>query len=145
MSEPSRLVVTRVLPAPIARVFDAWTRSETLARWFTCTPAWDATAESDLRVGGRYRVVMREGARVAGVAYGEYLEVDPPRRLVFTWSSEGNAPVQGSVVTVELEPLGAHTRLTLTHDLDPSSAVGRAHARGWDGTLARLRAWLVDA
>ncbi|AKF02949.1 SRPBCC family protein [Sandaracinus amylolyticus] len=145
MSDASRLVVTRVLPAPIARVFDAWTRSETLARWFTCTPAWDATAESDLRVGGRYRVVMHEGSRVAGVAYGEYLEIDRPRRLVFTWSAEGNAPVQGSVVTVELEAIGARTRLTLTHDLDPGSEVGRAHARGWDGTLARLCGWLEGA
>jgi uncharacterized protein YndB with AHSA1/START domain len=125
------------LPASLERVFEAWSRPEALSRWFVVEPSWRARATNDFRVGGGYRVEMRRDDGTIFVAFGEYLEIDPPRRLVFTWSSAA-PPVRRSVVTIELAPAGAATELTLTHDLLPDSPEGRAHAIGWDGSLSSL-------
>jgi len=141
MKAPS-LRVKRLLPAEVNRVFDAWKRADAMSRWFACDPGWTATATNDFRVGGKYRIEMRCGDDTLGVASGEYLEVDPPHRLVFTWSSEGRVNVTNSVVTVDLKESGALTELTLTHDLDPGTAVGRAHSGGWEGALTKLEGYL---
>lgn len=98
------------------------------------TPVGNAEAELDVRVGGRLRIVMR-GDGMTIVHTGEYLEVDPPRRLVFTWSSpytEGP-----SVVTVDLLPSGDETELVLTHSALPAQIV-ESHRGGWSAMIARL-------
>jgi uncharacterized protein YndB with AHSA1/START domain len=73
--------------------------------------------------------------------HGEYLEIEAPRRLRFTWSS----PVaQGTTVTVELSPVAGGTHLRLTHEgLDPETTP--AHAKGWAGCLAQLERFLEEA
>ena len=50
--------------------------------------------------------------------------------------------VQNSIVTIELKPIGAKTELALTHNLDPETREGRAHAQGWEGSLANLERYL---
>jgi uncharacterized protein YndB with AHSA1/START domain len=125
------LVVERVLQAAAEEVFDAWTTPSRLAAWMS--PVGAAEAEVDLRVGGSFRVVMVE-ARIEHT--GEYLEIDPPRRLVFTWVS----PFPGgesSVVTVELHPLEDGTRVVLTHERLPENVVG-GHRDGWGTMIERL-------
>jgi uncharacterized protein YndB with AHSA1/START domain len=129
--------VTRVLPAPIDRVFAAWSSAAMLSRWFVVDPGWTAKAACDFREGGKYRVEMHRPDGTVFVCFGEYLEIAPPRRLVFTWSSSPIV-VTNSRVTLELAPSGTGTALTLTHELLPDDDVGRAHASGWDGTLANL-------
>jgi len=141
MKTPS-LCVQRLLPADVNRVFDASRRAEAMSRWFVCDPAWTAVATNDFRVGGRYRIEMRRGDNVVGVASGEYLEVAPPHRLVFTWSSEGRVNVAHNIVTIELKESGASTELTLTHNLDPGTVVGRAHGEGWEGAVTNLEGYL---
>ncbi len=82
-----RLEIERTFDAPAQVVFDAWTNEAVLRRWFHAGPQWETpTAEVDLRVGGRLRLVMRdpEAGEDHG-AGGEYTLVDPPRRLAFTW------------------------------------------------------------
>jgi uncharacterized protein YndB with AHSA1/START domain len=86
------------LPASIEEVYAAWTNPETMARWLS--PVGHAEVEADVRVGGKFRVVM--GAGQANLEHtGEYLTVDPPRELSFTWESPytGREP---SIVTVTL-------------------------------------------
>jgi uncharacterized protein YndB with AHSA1/START domain len=136
------LCVKRVLRADVHRVFAAWSRAEVMSGWFVCDPGWTAKATNELRIGGKYRVVMSSGERTVGIAFGEYLEIEPPHRLVFTWSSEGGVGVEKSIVTIELKELGESTELTLTHDLRPDSEEGRAHARGWEGSLTNLDLYL---
>ncbi len=139
------LQLKRVLPADIHRVFDAWRTAEAMSRWFVCDHDWTATATNDFRVGGKYRVEMRNGERTVGVASGEYREIDPPRRLVFTWRSEGPVGIDHSIVTIELKALGAKTELSLRHDIAPETPPGRAHAEGWRGCLANLEQYLENS
>jgi uncharacterized protein YndB with AHSA1/START domain len=129
--------VTRVLPADIHRVFDAWSSAEAMSKWWVVEPSWKAKVASDFRVGGKYRVEMHRDDGTVFVAWGEYLAIEPPRRLVFTWHSAAPA-IQNSKVTIELTRVGASTELTVIHELLPDTPEGRAHAIGWEGTLAVL-------
>jgi uncharacterized protein YndB with AHSA1/START domain len=134
--------IRRVLPADIARVFAAWSSGAAMSKWFVCDSTLEPTATADFRVGGKYRVEMRQGDRVVGLASGEYREIKPPHRLVFTWTSEGRIGVRNSLVTIELKRVGLHTELFLVHDLSLDSPEGQAHAEGWEGCLRNLAGYL---
>lgn len=138
----SSIVLTRVISAGIERVFEAWTRPDLLSQWFA--PAADSTAvvTNSVRVGGRYRIAIHQGGRDIGGAWGEYVEIDPPRRLVFTWTSDGAVRVNNSVVTLDLRRVPGGTELTLTHTVQPDTQEGRAHGRGWAATLVSLERFL---
>jgi uncharacterized protein YndB with AHSA1/START domain len=127
------LVIERVLAASPAEVFDAWTAPARMADWMS--PFGHAEATVDLRVGGAFLVVM-VGADERIEHTGEYLELDPPRRLVFTWTSPHTGP-EPSLVTVELHPHDVGTRLTLSHERLPSEVV-ESHRGGWGSMLERL-------
>lgn len=134
MSEQAgALVLERVLPAPPEEVFAAWTTPDAMAAWMS--PVGHAEAEVDLREGGVFRVVM-VGSDFHIEHTGTYLELDPPRRLVFTWVSPYTGP-EPSLVTVELHPHPEGTRLVLTHERLPHDVVG-SHRNGWGTMLERL-------
>lgn len=135
------VIARRVLPAEVQRVFDAWGSAEALSRWFVVDPTWKAKATTDFRIGGKYRIEMDRGDGTIFLAFGEYLKIESPRLLVFTWNS-AIPVVQKSVVTIELKPVGTQTELTLTHELLPDTDEGRAHAIGWDRSLANLEQYL---
>jgi uncharacterized protein YndB with AHSA1/START domain len=92
---------------------------------------------SEPEPGGLYRVEIIPGH----VARGEYVELDPPRRLVFTWGWEGDAnPVGPGTTTIEFElsAEGEHTRLHFVHSGLPGAESGASHAHGWDHYFERL-------
>jgi uncharacterized protein YndB with AHSA1/START domain len=129
------LVVRRLLPVPRAVVFAAWLDPASLAQWMCPGEVTSATAEVDPRVGGKFRIVMKHG-RGDGEHWGEYLAIDPPSLLSFTWIS-ANTDLRPSVVTVELRDRGANTELILTHRRLPASKVD-AHRKGWSDILGKL-------
>jgi uncharacterized protein YndB with AHSA1/START domain len=132
---PLAVRISRILPAPPPRVFAAWTDPASLARWMS--PVGHAEADVEPWVGGRLRVTMvGQGIRIEHT--GEYRELVPHRRLVFTWLSPYTGP-RPSLVTVELAAVGAGTRLTLIHEHLPADEVAR-HRGGWTGILDRLAA-----
>jgi uncharacterized protein YndB with AHSA1/START domain len=137
---PNRPLVRleRQLPAPPEVVFGRWTDPASMARWLS--PTGEAEVLADVRVGGRFTVVMLgEGMRLEHT--GEYLTIEPPSRLRFTWASPytGERP---SVVTVELEPSGTGTRLRLVHERLPAAQVS-PHTRGWASIIDNLVAALA--
>jgi uncharacterized protein YndB with AHSA1/START domain len=139
-SPTQSLEVRRYVPAPPARVYDAWTTPELLRKWFA--PSNDYTVlvhQSDIRVGGGYRIEMRHPNGASHVASGEYRELSRPTRLVFTWTWEGT-PTADTLVTVEFHPAGDGTDVVLTHARFQSDAERDAHLKGWVGCCDRLPA-----
>jgi uncharacterized protein YndB with AHSA1/START domain len=129
--------LTRTLPTPAPRVWQALTVPDALATWFW--PHLDNAVDIDLRPGGRYRIT----GPVAGIAVaGEYVEVDPPNRLVFTWQWEGEQ--ERSRVIVELTPFSdgtasrGGTTLRLVHHRIADPATRDRLAQGWADCLDRL-------
>lgn len=142
------LVIKRIIPAKRKDVFDAWTNPVVLKHWFIPPGAFTATTSIDLRVGGAWRHNMIETAppaagQEAGCKehWGEYLEVKPPERLVFTWNTKVHG-VRDTRVTVELKELGDETELTLTHELLEDTDVREGHNKGWTHCLNNLTAYL---
>jgi uncharacterized protein YndB with AHSA1/START domain len=105
---PHRFERTVEIGAPADVVFDYFTDSALWAAW------WGAGSEIEARPGGRMKIVHPGGTEVAG----EVLEVEPPRRIVFTYGYATSAQLPkagGSQVTIALEAIGTSTRLHLTH------------------------------
>ena len=122
------LEIVRVLAASPEDVFDAWTDPELMAKWFFAHPTWSVDVEADVRVGGRYRLVMKSPDGEAMETYGEYREIARPGRLVFTWSSY---LVSDTLVTVEIRADGDGSTLHLTHTKLAEEAVRQRHRQGW--------------
>lgn len=129
--------IERLVPARVERVFAAWTDPALMSEWLS--PTGNAEVEADVRPGGTFRVLMLgEDMRLEHT--GEYIVVEPPNRLIFTWCSKytGETP---SMVTVLLTPEGTNTRLQLTHERLPDHVV-TAHESGWSSMVERLPAVL---
>jgi uncharacterized protein (TIGR03086 family) len=120
---------TVLLPLDIDQAFALITEPERLRRWQT------VAARVDLKVGGEYRWTITPGHH----ATGTFTEIEPGKRVVFTWGweqSEAMAP-SDSVVSITLEPAGGGTSVRLTHEgLSEQQEVG--HAEGWNHYLDRL-------
>jgi uncharacterized protein YndB with AHSA1/START domain len=133
--------VRRFLKARRERVFEAWTRPDLMARWFFAGEGWTTAVTADLRVGGRYEVAMKDAAGGQHLQFGEYREIVPVSRLVFTWSCPA-LEVTDSVVTVDLIDHGERTELILNHELPQDPGIRGAHNEGWRGCLGNLERFL---
>ncbi len=141
MSEGVVLLVRRTIHATAARIFEAWTQPEHLCAWWGPRPVTCSGAEVDLRVGGRYRIVnaLPDGNTVT--IEGEFREVEPPHKLVYTWRM-GQGTVESSRVTVRFEPRGDSTEVIIVHDQIPSDEVRESHEQGWNGCFDSLALYL---
>jgi len=129
--------VRRRIRAGAEEIFDLWTRPDLMARWMSPFPgAVDCKASCDPRPGGAFSLVMASGDSRRDVS-GTYVQVDRPRRLVFTWTGPLTNNVD-TLVTVELNPLGDETELVLTHERLPTTAMLEGHTRGWGNILDHL-------
>jgi uncharacterized protein YndB with AHSA1/START domain len=135
-------VVRRLLPAPPRVVYGEWLDPDALADWMCPRPARCRKVQAEPVVGGSLELEIEEGATVFWVT-GQYLVLDPPSRLSFTWSCSTWAdPTVRSVVDVRLEPASAdETLMTITHTLLPPDVVDQ-HERGWAAIAAQLDAEL---
>ena len=129
--------VRRRLRARPEQVFDLWTKPELMIRWMSpFAGAIDCKASCDLRCGGAFSLVMSSGDSIRQVS-GTYVEIDRPRKLVFTWVGPLTNNVN-TLVTVELNPSGDETELVLTHERLPTPAIREGHTRGWGNILDHL-------
>jgi len=136
------LVVRRTIRAAPARLFEAWTRPELLAKWWGPSDVTCTGAEFDLRPGGRYRIANRMPDGNTLWITGVIEEVSPPERLVYSWSLEpppdpAGAP-ERSRVTVQFRARGRATEVIVVHENIPSAAIRDGHEAGWIGCLEGL-------
>jgi uncharacterized protein YndB with AHSA1/START domain len=136
------LVVRRRIAVPRERVFNAWLDSESLAQWMRPGDTTNASVTVDPRVGGGFRIVMEVSQSAAPQEHGcheiqgEYLAIEPPSLLSFTWISSATDH-RPTVVTVELFERAGETDLVLTHrSLAPKAVDG--HRAGWTDIVRLL-------
>jgi uncharacterized protein YndB with AHSA1/START domain len=138
------LEVRRTFAASAERVFQAWTRPEELKLWAAPGPLVTAVAEVDLKVGGGYRIHMQEPDGKEYRVVGVYREVDPPRRLVYTWTWETDPTVTDSIVTVDFLERGGSTEVVLRHEKLPNVERRDGHNTGWIACLEKLETVLTS-
>ncbi|WP_419163473.1 SRPBCC family protein [Candidatus Palauibacter sp.] len=136
----TRLRVSKLIPAPPAAVFRAWTEPELISRWSAPPGASVAESQVDLSAGGAWKIRMRDAEGVDHTAFGVYRQVEPPNRLVYTWDWEGEHSVGETVVTVEFLAEGGGTRVVVTHEGFPAAEATEGHRLGWVACLELLRA-----
>jgi uncharacterized protein YndB with AHSA1/START domain len=119
------LAVTRAFDAPVAAVFEAWTRAELFRQWWApkSMGAVISGCEIDARTGGGYRLTFGEGPD-APTFFGQYVEVTAPARMVWTNDESDDAPV----TTVTFEDQGERTVLVLSERYGSPEPVAEAIA-----------------
>ena len=135
------LTLVRRIAARPSIVFDLMTTAEGIACWWGPDDGPVLIAESDPRVGGRYRVRFRLLDGSEHESTGEYLEVRKPERIAMTWAWLGDEDEGGSSrVEIDLVAIdgGAATELTFTHARLASEATRISHQDGWSGALDKL-------
>ena len=131
------LQIRRRLRAEAEQIFELWTKPDLMVRWMSPYPgAVDCQASCDLRPGGAFSLVMSSKESIREVS-GTYVEIDRPRKLVFTWIGPLTNNVN-TLVTVELVPHGDETELVLTHERLPTPRIHEGHTIGWGNILDHL-------
>lgn len=140
--------VTHRFNASAERVFDAWLRPETVRAWmkqpFPGLGAMDVRrVEIDARVGGRFTFsdMRKEGE---AVHWGYYIEIDRPRKLVFSWfTSEEEAAENSSVVTLTIDAMDQGCEATIVHRMAARWAeYVKQTEKGWGAMLAQIDTFL---
>ncbi len=146
---PDELRITRRFNAPRQLVFNAWTDPAMLVNWFGCAAFTTVQAHADARVGGEWRVLMRSPEGEDYPAYGSYIEVVEPERIVMShqWEKEvaGVNPAHHATrVTVEFFEEGSGTRLEFRQTGLATVASRDSHIGGWSDSMDALVAVLVS-
>ena len=137
-TKPSLTLKRRINAAP-SKIYAAWTDPEKLAAWFGPSKVREGSlqAETDLRVGGRYRISFNatdgEYFQVGGV----YREIVADELLVMSWAWH-STPERESQLSISLKPDGAGTLLTLHHEQFFDQAARDGHEKGWTDLLGKL-------
>ena len=135
------LRASRVLAAPRARVWEALVDPEQVARWWGPAGFTTHAADLDARAGGAYRFTMQPPEGDAFHLAGEFLVVEPPERLSYTFRWEPPDPDdQETVATLTLAEEDGSTRIELVQGPFRTEARRELHAAGWSETLDKLAA-----
>jgi uncharacterized protein YndB with AHSA1/START domain len=144
-AEKTSLQIKRFISAPRARVYAAWTDPAQLKEWWGPETVRTRNFAADVRVGGKYRwdLINQEDEEMS--VFGEYRELVPEKKIVFTWKWDDDDVWENrnSVVTVELFDAAGGTELHLRHEQLPSTESRDRHNEGWNSVLDRLEKFLL--
>jgi uncharacterized protein YndB with AHSA1/START domain len=133
------LTLVRSIPARPSIVFAALTTPDGIAQWWGPDAGPVLLAETDVRIGGRFRVRFRMLDGSEHESAGEYLEIVEFRRLVMSWRwTTGGEPDGVSRIEIDLKPIDAGTEITFTHARLKTEVSRASHERGWAGALDKL-------
>jgi uncharacterized protein YndB with AHSA1/START domain len=138
LGERRSLTLARTYPVAPEKVWRAWTDPLALKQWFRPNASFSIpVVETDVRVGGRFRILMTDANGEEFDLTGIYREVVPHRKLVMTWGWK-NQPGHESLVTVTLRPSDQGTQLELRHERYVDMENQPTHEQGWNGALDQL-------
>ncbi len=137
--DPLLLELSCTLGTPRERVFRALTDPSELGSWWGPTGFTTPEIELDLRVGGGYRLGMQPPDGALFHLAGEFLAIEPPRRLSYSFRWEEPDPDdRETVVEISLDARGDATRLSVRHGGFATAARLALHEGGWTDSLRRL-------
>ena len=139
------LEIKRFINAPRERVYSAWTDPAQLQEWWGPESVRTRNITADVRVGGKYRWDLTSPDGEEMTAFGEYRELVPGKKIVFTWKWDDDEAWENcdSIVTVELSDRHGGTEVLLKHEQLPSEASRDRHNEGWNSLLDRLEKFLL--
>jgi uncharacterized protein YndB with AHSA1/START domain len=142
--DDATLILRRVLNTTPDRAFKAWTSPEHIRQWMRPEPGMVVPlARMDLRLCGKFRIQMKNPDGEYFTVVGEFREVKPPERLVYTWDWEkdgcgtkfGEVEGKPSLITVEFLKMSERMELVLTHSRFATVESRDNHAKGWARAL----------
>lgn len=146
--DDATLIIKRLLNAPPELAYRAWTTPEHIKQWMRPEPGMEIPlAKMDLRVGGKFRIQMRKPDGEYFTAAGEFREVKPNQRLVYTWDWEkdgrgedfGELEGKESLITIEFnQRANNRTEFVMTHTRFANTDTRDNHARGWSRAVETL-------
>ena len=134
----SNLTIVKKIAARPEIVFDALIEPEGLKLWIGPDDGPVLVAESDGRVGGKFRLRFKMLDESEHEATGEYLVVERPSRLAMTWQWQNHEDRTVSRIDVTLRAIAQGTELTFTHSQLPNDEERDGHREGWAGALDKL-------
>jgi len=150
----AEIVIRRTLDAPRPLVFQMFTEPRHLAQFWGPKITHVSVCEVDLRVGGAFRVDMRDEGGAVYSCTGTYREIVPPERIVYDATTADDNPCGGglpprSVVTISFAAEGGKTKLTIHAQLqsraDREAAIAGGFSMGWNDSLDRLADLLASS
>lgn len=138
------LTLVRKIRARPETLFAAMTQPEGIVHWWGPDGGPVLLAETDVRVGGAFRVRFATLDGSEHESYGTYLEVDPPRRLAMTWQWTRDEDIV-SRVEIDLREISEGTELTFTHAQLPDEETRENHIEGWNGGFDKLEQYFAEA
>jgi len=132
-----QLNISQEFNAPVEALFNAWAKPEVVSKWFAPGEMTVPEAELEFKKGGQYRIVMQNKDNEQFIVGGEYLEIQAPNKLVFSW--QWSTSPHATRVTVLFSKLADNkSKLELTHtELETQESCDQHH-QGWMGCLANL-------
>lgn len=142
MAETESLAVEikRLIKTPRDRVYAAWTDPAQMKQWFGPGNVQTRDLIADARVGGEFRWELTNSEGEKMTCRGEYRELQPGKKIVFTWQWEDDETWENhtSMVTVELDDAEGGTEIRLIHEQLPNEESRDGHTRGWNSALDEL-------
>lgn len=132
------LEISKVFSVRVEKMFKAWTDLYQVAKWFGPEGYSTTVEKMDLKENGGYKFIMNppEDGAEPHVLVGEYKEIVPNEKLVFTWKWEdAENEFPETLVTVHFLDQGENTEVKITHEKLPSKESAEGHHQGWNSTL----------
>ena len=130
-----KLVVKKSYKVSQEVLFKAWTSTESMSQWLNPMPGGHSNVTADVEAGGSYKIDMVAPDGEVFPHWGEYIEVSPYNKIVFTWNSPF---VNDTLVTVEFNKLTEGSELVLTHEFLKDEKVFKEHNNGWEAIFDSL-------
>jgi len=137
-SEDLVLETRKLIPANQQEVFDAWTTSTEIKKWWGPIGVQCVYAEVDLRIGGQYRIDNELPDKSIVSIQGQFLTIENPRRLVYSWQTDSAALVVEQVEVCFIAAGLNRTEVVVRHSRIESDERRDQHLSGWKGCLEGL-------